>query len=47
MSKCDICGKEYENLGTDLLIQLNIKTGKMVCMDCAFIEWEKLKATKD
>ena len=37
--KCDICEKTYNN-NTDTSIQRNLQTGKMVCINCAWKEFE-------
>lgn len=32
---CSRCGKNYENTNREILIQENLKTGKLVCANCA------------
>ena len=37
---CSICGKTFTNSGKNVLIQEDLLTGKNVCIDCAFKDWE-------
>lgn len=44
--ECSICHKKYNN-SSGIIIQSNLLTGKMECMDCAFQRWENEQNTYD